>query len=99
MAMIRVDTGTLRSKAAQLRQMANDFKSRVNNLESDESSLYGMWDGQAHDAFHNAFISDKNQFLVFYNGILDYARTLENFASDYERREQTAIQVAKKRDA
>ena len=42
---ITVNTGTVKSKAGELRNLNKTFKSKVEQLKSTESSLNSMWEG------------------------------------------------------
>ena len=58
---IQVTTATLKNKANELKSLNSKFKSQVENLKSAESSLNGMWEGEAKTAFHKAFITSIMQ--------------------------------------
>lgn len=66
---ITVNTGTVKSKAGELRNLNKTFKSKVEQLKSTESSLNSMWEGEAKTEFHNAFNKDITQMNNFYNAI------------------------------
>ena len=53
-----------------------------------------MWEGEANDAFHNAFTRDKVQMDNFYNAIQQYAAVLDNIAAKYEAAEATNTNTA-----
>lgn len=82
-----VTTGSLRAKAAELRAMNIDFKTHVDHLRQQESSLNAMWDGQANDAFHRAFTSDAQQMDAFKLAIDQYCDVLLQIAEKYEKAE------------
>jgi WXG100 family type VII secretion target len=96
MAEIRVTSSELRTKAEELRRDNGQFKTLVGNLESSEQELASMWEGDAKEAFHNAFQNDKIQMDNFYNLIEQYCVTLENIATKYDQAEAanqaTAVQ-------
>lgn len=97
MALIRVSSGELRSKANQLESMNSQFKSAVSQLSSQEQSLSGMWEGESRNAFHTAFNNDRTQFDNFANGIVKYVQALLNAAQEYEKAESTNVTIAKTR--
>ena len=97
MALIRVTASQVRSTAEQLRTFNQNFNNQVNNLVSAEGNLNSMWDGQANDAFHAAFESDKNYMTEFYNLINRHCEALDNIAVEYERAEAKAAEIASKR--
>lgn len=94
MGLIQVSANELRAKAASLRELNGMFKSQVGNLESQEQTLVGMWEGEARDAFNNAFNNDKAQMDNFYNLIEQYCVALENIAAKYEMAEAQNVSTA-----
>lgn len=97
MAEIMVTAAELRRKADELRKLDEQFKSEVGNLSDTENSLNGMWEGQSHDAFHNAFQHDKAQWDNFYTVIQNYCTALENIATKYEQVENQNAEIANTR--
>lgn len=83
MALIRVTASQVRNSAESLRGLNQQFNSQVQNLQAAEESLNGMWDGQANDAFHAAFLSDKEYMTQFYNLINKYCEALDSIATEY----------------
>ncbi|WP_031555802.1 WXG100 family type VII secretion target [Oribacterium sp. FC2011] len=99
MSMFRVNTSTLRTQAEQLSTLNETFKTQVTNLSDKENALSNMWEGEARNAFHNAFQSDKEQFDVFYQGIKQFISTLENDATEYDKAEAQNLSTAQTRKA
>lgn len=97
MAEIKVTSGELRNKAAELRQLNQNFKKSVEEMTSTEQQLVGMWDGEAKETFHNAFNADRSQMDVFYQTIEKYCVALENNAAKYEQNEAKNVQTASTR--
>lgn len=97
MALIQVTAAQLRAKASELRSANGNFKSQVGSLESQEGSLASMWEGEAKNAFHTAFMNDKAQMDKFYDLIEQYCRTLEDIAQKYEQAEAVNTQTASNR--
>ena len=97
MALIRVTASQVRSSANSLRELNQQFNSQVQNLQASEESLNGMWDGQANDAFHAAFMSDKEYMKQFYNLINKYCEALDSIATEYENAESINLDTATKR--
>ena len=97
MAGFTVTAAELRKKAAELRDLNSQFKSEVGSMEGYEEALNGMWDGEANDAFHRAFMNDKGQMDNFYNLIEQYAAALETIAQKYEEAEKIALEKAQTR--
>lgn len=94
---IQVTTGTLTSKANELKNLNSRFKSQVSSLRSYESSLNSMWDGEANTAFHNAFTKDATQMDNFYNAIEKYVSSLNEIIQEYERAERANVNTATSR--
>lgn len=97
MALIQVTASQLKSKANELRSFNGQFKSQVGNLESQEASLASMWEGEAKNAFHTAFMNDKGQMDKFYELIEQYCQALETIAQKYEQAEAQNAQTASQR--
>ena len=94
MAIIRVTTAQLKTGAEELRNLNQQFKAAVSDLESTESSLNSMWEGDARNAFHQAFTNDKTQMDNFFNAIEVYAQRLEAAAAKYEQAEALNTEIA-----
>lgn len=94
MGLIQVSAAELKAKAGELRNLNSQFKTQVGNLESQEQSLVSMWEGEARDAFNNAFNNDKAQMNNFYNLIEQYCVALENIAAKYEMAESQNVSTA-----
>ncbi|RKJ02700.1 WXG100 family type VII secretion target [bacterium D16-54] len=97
MALIRVTASQVRNSAESLRGLNQQFNSQVQNLQAAEESLNGMWDGQANDAFHAAFLSDKEYMTQFYNLINKYCEALDSIATEYENAENINLDTATRR--
>lgn len=97
MADILFTAGQLTSKADELKQLADKFNKEVDNLTQTETTLCGMWDGEAKDAFNKAFTSDMTQLHNFYNAIMQYVNVLNNAIQDYANKERMNIEIANTR--
>lgn len=97
MALIRVTASQVRNSAESLRGLNQQFNSQVQNLQAAEESLNGMWDGQANDAFHAAFLSDKEYMTQFFNLINKYCEALDSIATEYENAENINLDTATRR--
>jgi WXG100 family type VII secretion target len=97
MSMFRVNTSTLKSQAEQLSNLNETFKTQVNNLSDKENALSNMWEGEARNAFHNAYATDAEKFQNFYNGIARFVQALSDAAQEYAKAEQTASSIGTKR--
>lgn len=92
-----VSVNDLKVKVDTLRQLNAQFKSKVGEMESTEASLNGMWEGEAKEAFHNAFTSDKTQMNNFYNAVEVYAQRLESIVARYAQAEAANVEIASER--
>lgn len=97
MAQIRVTMSQLKAQAEQLESLNEQFKSQVNDLEATEQQLGTMWEGEAKNAFHNAFTSDKTQMDNFYGAIKMYVQALLANAAKYSQAETTSYNLAAER--
>lgn len=91
---IQVTTSTITSKASELKSLNSKFKGYIQNLQTAENSLNSMWDGEANDAFHNAFQRDITQMNNFYNAIEQYVSKLNEIAQQYDKAEKTNLSTA-----
>ena len=98
MAEIRVTPAEVRNKAGELRSLQAKFKDYVGALKTSELSLGAMWEGEAKNAFHAAFTKDTNQMDTFAIVIEQYAKALEEIASEYESKESMNAQIASARN-
>lgn len=97
MAEIRVTSSELRNKAAELRQLNDQFKTAVGDMTTTENHLMGMWDGEAKEAFDSAYNNDVTQMDEFYKTIEKYCQALENNAEKYDSAEQKNLTTASSR--
>lgn len=97
MAVFQVTSQTMRDKAQELRSQNNNLKSQIENLRSQENSLSGMWEGEAREAFRNAFTQDITKMQSFVDAIEQYATALVNAADEYDRAEARNVSTASTR--
>ena len=97
MGQMVIGTTELKNKIEELRALNTQFKSAVSELENTEGALNGMWEGDAKNTFHNAFMSDKQQMDNFYSTIELYAQKLEVILVKYVQGEQKNIEIANQR--
>ena len=97
MSSFRVTTGSLTAGAEELSSLNGRFKSSVEQLASTELSLKSMWEGEANEAFHAAFMTDKGKMEEFYTLINQYVERLNAIAIRYNETEQTNTQIASNR--
>lgn len=95
--MIRVSAEQLIARANELKNLNEQFKTTIGELETTEETLRTMWEGDANDAFHAAFTSDKVQMTNFYNAIEIYVYRLLEIAAKYQQAEATNQEIASNR--
>lgn len=89
-----VTTAELNQKAGELRANNRNLTTQIENLRGQHRALYGMWEGDAKEAFDKAFNHDIQQMQNFYNEINKYADKLMEIAKTYEKAETANIQTA-----
>lgn len=97
MANITANTGTITSKAEELKTLNSSLKTRIEELVSTENALNSMWDGDANDAFHKAFGQDIVQMNEFHAAIEKYISSLQEIVRTYEKAESTNLSTASSR--
>lgn len=97
MSQFTVTSSELTKKANELQNLNGRFHSAIAQLCTSESSLNSMWDGEANDTFHAAFMQDKEKMNQFYELIVNYISALNSIAVRYQQTEQTNTDIAKNR--
>ena len=90
---ITVSPQQLMNKATELRNQNSTLKNQIENLRSQEGALSTMWEGEAKQAFRNAFNQDISRMEEFYATVEQYATALENIAEEYIRTEQKNVGI------
>ena len=75
----------------------SDFQVTPSVLRSNAdqlSELNARWDGEANDAFHGAFMTDKGKMDEFSHLIEQYTERLRQIAIRYEQTEQNTTSIA-----
>lgn len=94
-AKFSVNPQELVKQAESLQQLNERFKTEVEAMTDKEQALSGMWEGEARNAFHNAYAVNAEKFQTFYNGIAQFAEALIQSAQKYSAAEQSATEIAK----
>ena len=66
---------------------------KVEELMASEKSLSGMWEGQAKEAFENAFNTDAGKMNQFKAAVDEYYSRLLTIVSQYEQAESKNVSV------
>jgi WXG100 family type VII secretion target len=98
MGAIRVSANELKAKANDLMTLNASLKTNVGDLEATEQNLASMWEGEARDAFHQAFNNDKIQMTNFTTLIEKYVNSLLAIAAKYEQAENVNVSTASTRN-
>ena len=82
-----------KQKAEELSTLNNNFAKKVEELMASEKSLSGMWEGQAKEAFENAFNTDAGKMNQFKAAVDEYYSRLLTIVSQYEQAESKNVSV------
>jgi WXG100 family type VII secretion target len=94
MSFFQVTAAELRKKAEQLKGLNTRFKTGTDNLQETEQTLKSMWEGEANDTFHAAFMKDKGQMDTLHAVIEQFIEALLIIAAKYEAAENKNISIA-----
>lgn len=97
MAEIRVTPSVLKSKAEELQSGLKSLSQKMDELQQRENQLSGMWQGEAKESFHNAFMTSYNECQPFFEELQKFIAKLVETAEQYERAEQEAASRAQSR--
>lgn len=94
MAFFQVTSSELRNKASRLQELNGQFKAKAEQLGDQENSLCSMWEGEAKNVFHQAFLRDRQQMDAFCQLIGQYIQALLEIAARYEEAEARNREIA-----
>ena len=94
MSFIQVTSTELRSKASELSGLNTRFNAEIENLVNCQNNLGTMWEGEAKEAFSQAFSKDKGNMDGFKALVDQYIQALNTIASRYEEGEKRNIATA-----
>lgn len=94
MSFYQVTSAQLRARAEEMRGLNARFKSQEESLRASEQNLKSMWEGEANENFHNAFMRDASQMDAFYEAIGQYIEALLVIAQRYEIAERKNAEMA-----
>lgn len=98
MALIRVTAEELKNRAEMLNQANTGLKAKVSEFEAASQALAGQWEGEARDAFVNAYTQDKTQMDNFSTVIDDFYQKLLYIAQNYDAAERKNVDIATTRN-
>ena len=97
MAYMMVTSGRLRGYAEDLRGLNAGLMNALEELRTTEHTLKGMWEGEANEAFHAAFLHDQGRMEAFHGAIEQYVQALLVIAAKYEEAEAHNLSCASTR--
>lgn len=95
MAEIKVTPSVLRNNAEELQNEAKNLSQKMDELQDRENQLSTMWQGDAKDSFHEAFMTSYNECQPFFQELQRFIAKLEETAEKYEKVEADAVAAAK----
>lgn len=98
MAFFQVTSSELRNRAGRISDLNSQFKAKAAQLGEQEAALCSMWEGQAKDTFHQAFLRDRQQMDAFGGLISQYVQALLEIAARYEQAENRNREIASARN-
>jgi len=98
MSFYQVTSGELRRRAEEMRGLNSRFKSEEENLRASEANLKTMWEGEANEVFHSAFVHDASAMDMFYDTVEQYIAALLVIAERYEIAERKNAEIARARN-
>ncbi|MCR4813250.1 MAG: WXG100 family type VII secretion target [Lachnospiraceae bacterium] len=98
MALIRVTAEELKNRAEMLNEANANLKAKIQEFEAASQALAAQWEGEAKDAFVNAYTQDKAQMDNFSNVITDYYQKLSYIAQNYDAAERKNTDIATTRN-
>ena len=91
MSFYQINSRVLRTKKEELMSMVSMFKKEKEELCQKEATLRSMWEGEANESFHNAFVRNAGQMEAFIGTILKYVNVIETIADRYDAAEQRNV--------
>lgn len=97
MGLIRVSVAELRQRAEMINEANNSVKAKVADFDSSCQALAAQWEGEARDAFVNAYTQDLEQMNNFISVMDGYYHALMTVADNYEKAEARNTGIANSR--
>lgn len=94
MSFYQVSSRNIRTGRDELLGLNEKLKTEKETLCSCELNLKNMWQGEASEQFHQAFLRDVSMVDAFYRLIMRYGEVLETVANRYDSAEQKNLAVA-----
>ena len=87
MAVIKVNSTTMREKAASFNTVANSIKTYTDEMLNEVDGLKTTWEGEAAEELIQKFKNLASTFEGVYDTILAYSTFLEKAAEAYDATE------------
>ncbi len=94
MATIKVNSTTMRDKAAAFKTVANSIKTFTNEMTAEVEALKSAWQGESAETTVTRFKGLADDFEGIYNTIVAYADFLDQAAEIYDHTEASNVQGA-----
>lgn len=97
MSFYQVNSNDLRNQCEQLISLNGRLRQEKETLASNEMALNSMWEGEAHESFHQAFQRDMGQVEAFIEVIDNYTKIMDQIASRYDNAEAKNFNISSNR--
>lgn len=97
MSFYRVSSAELRNSADKLAVLEQRFRAQKEELVGKEQALRALWEGEANDIFHSAFVRDTGQMDAFSQVINEYVSIMGTIADRYDSAEARNLGIAQNR--
>lgn len=97
MSFFQIDSKNLRNEGSRLEELIQKFRGEKENLTANEQTLKSMWEGEANENFHQAFMRDLGQMEAFIDLLVNYVRVMETIADRYDNAEARNMGIASNR--
>ncbi len=85
---IRVNTGSLTVTRDTVNRQVGNINNQISELNGDIAKLDSMWEGEAHEAFHSAFLADVFQLQKLCKSLESIVSYESNAIKEYNQCEQ-----------
>lgn len=89
-----LDSAALTERVNELETINESFLSEIGVMNDTEATLSGLWEGEAKEAFSQAYRNDSIQMKNFYNAIRIYVQVLRIIISNYVQIERQNAECA-----
>ena len=94
MSFIEVTSEELKNKALELQGLNSRYQAEIESISNCQNNLNSMWEGEAKEAFNQAFMKNRVTLDSFKMAIDSYIQVLNAIAVRYEETEKRNIAMA-----